>query len=149
MPKEPNFCRVSIPKMAGTFRFWITSRRTLCLTTCPISMLVTISPKQRKEFPLAAAGTLYGGLSCHFSMPGSLELIQVTSEPVSNSQVHFTFPIFPATCRVDLRCDQGHCGTIEALFVELDTSGGLTALVLFSLNVARNTDWPHDPYLHN
>ena len=46
MPKEPNVCRVSIPKMAGTFRFWIISRRTLCLTTCPISMLMTISPKQ-------------------------------------------------------------------------------------------------------
>ena len=149
MPKEPNFCSVSIPKMAGTFRFWITRRRTLCLITCPISMLVTISPKQRQRFPLTAAGIPCGGLSCNFSTPGSLELIQVTSEPVSNSQVHFTFSIFPATCRVDLRCDQGHCGATDALLVELDTSGGLTAPVSFSLNVARNTDWPHDPYLHN
>ena len=83
-------------------------------------------------------------------MPGSLELIQVTYEPVSISQVHITFSIFPATCRVDLRCDQGYCGTIEALLVEfIDTIGGLTAPLSLSLNVARNTDWPHDPYLHN
>ena len=82
-------------------------------------------------------------------MPGSLELIQVTSEPVSNSQVHYTFLIFPATCRVDIRCDQGHCEAIEALSVALDAGGGLTAPVMFSLNVARNIDWPHDPHLHN
>ena len=67
----------------------------------------------------------------------------MTSEPVSNSQVHFTFSIFPVTCKVDRRCDQGRRGTKEALSVELYTSGGLTALVLFSLNVVRSTDWQH------
>ena len=90
-------------------------------------MLLTISPKQCKGFLLATASTLWRVLSC-------LELIQVTSEPVSNSQVHLMFSNFPATDRVDLCCDQGHCGTTEALLIELDTSGVLTATVLFSLN---------------
>ena len=73
----------------------------------------------------------------------------MTSEPVSNSQVHFTFSIFPVTCKVDRRRDQGSRGKNEALSVELDTSGGLTAPVLFSLNVVRSTDWqrPTPPQL--
>ena len=112
-------------------------------------MLVTISPTKRRGLPFAAAGTLCGGESCHFSMPGSLELIHVTSAPVSSSQVHFTFATSPATCKVDLRCDQGRCGIHEALSVELDTSGGLVALALFSLNEVTNIDWPHVPRLHS
>ena len=80
-------------------------------------------------------------------MPGNLELIQVTSETVSNSHVHVTFSIFPATCKEDRCRDHERCETNEALSVALDTSGGLAALVLSSLNVM--SDWRHVQELYN
>ena len=135
--------------MAGTFKFWITSNRMLDLETCPISMLVVISPKHCRGLPLAVEGALWGEVNFHFSTPGSLELTHVTSDPVSNSHVHFTLFTFPRTCKVDLRCDHGRCGKNGALLFLFDTSGGPPTLALFSLKATRGTGKQSDPIPHN
>ena len=62
----------------------------------------------------------------------------MTSDPVSSNQGHLTFEI----------CDHGRCGVNEALSVEFDTSGCLIALVLFSLNLVKDTDRQCVPHLH-
>ena len=134
MPKNGNFSKVSIPRIARVFKFCIKSTRTLSFNTWPICTVVTTSPTHPRGDSFAPAGALCVEQSFSFSFPGSFELTQVISEPVSTSQVHFTPPADPNTWRVDLSCVQGCCGC-GVLSFAFDTSGGPEAPVSFSLKV--------------
>jgi hypothetical protein len=100
-------------------------------------MFVLNSPMNCSCDPLAANGLEVGGNKVMFLIPGNWALTQVTSAPVSISQVQGAFPTFPATCIV-LLLSFGALLHVDACHV---------ASTFTSLKAWRDTARPYAPVL--